>query len=78
MLKINLLKQALLKGFSESELLSVSSPRSDDKHFEVSIKSNKFKDLSLINQNRLVYSYISDLINSGVVHAVSLKLSVND
>jgi stress-induced morphogen len=78
MLKQELLKNALLAGFTESEILSIASPRGDDKHFEIKIQSSKFNQLSLLAQNRLVYSYISDLINSGEVHAVSLNLLAND
>lgn len=43
-------------------------------HFTVKIVSTKFEGLTRIARHKLVYKVIQDYIDSGVVHAVGLKL----
>lgn len=72
----NKLKKLLLDYFSsQTDEIEVSSPRSDDSHFEIVIISKKFQNLSLIQRNKLVHKIINPLFESKELHAVSLKLT---
>lgn len=71
----NKLNQALSKHFkADSDKITVLSPRGDDSHFEITIESNQFSKLSLIERNKLVHKIINPLFESKELHAVSLKL----
>jgi stress-induced morphogen len=50
------------------------APQSQNLHLKGRIKSPKFKDLSRVNKERLVYSIVDEEIKSGVIHALSLTL----
>lgn len=76
--KESVLRSKLLEVFLSSEILSIKSPRNDDKHFDITIKSKKFAGLTLISQNRLVYKAISDLISNNIIHAVTLNLIIDE
>lgn len=76
--KESILHAKLLEVFTDSEIISIKSPRNDDKHFDITIKSKKFSGLTLISQNRLVYKAISDLISNNIIHAVTLNLIVDE
>ena len=45
-----------------------------DSYCNIFIASNRFKRLSKLKCQQLVYSYISEQIASGTIHAVDLKL----
>ena len=45
-----------------------------DRYCHIFIASDKFKELSKLKCQQLVYSYISEQIASGSIHAVDLKL----
>jgi len=43
-------------------------------HFEVSVTAPAFKNLGLVDQHRLVYEALGDLMST--IHALSLRTSV--
>lgn len=45
----------------------------DGVHFVLEITSSRFKGLSLVQQHRLVYDVLGDLLQSGELHALKLK-----
>ena len=45
-----------------------------DRYCNIFIVSDTFKGLSKLKRQQLVYSYISEQIASGYIHAVDLKL----
>lgn len=65
----------LTKNLSPNSVIEIESENLCDTHLLISIKSADFTNLSKIDQNKLVYSYLSEYINSGELHAVTLKLT---
>lgn len=45
-------------------------------HFNVTVRSKKFRGKSLIEQHQLVYGALRDALKDGRVHAVELKTIV--
>ncbi|HEX3672100.1 MAG TPA: BolA/IbaG family iron-sulfur metabolism protein [Candidatus Cybelea sp.] len=45
-------------------------------HFNVTVRSKKFRGKSLIEQHQLVYGTLRDALKDGRVHAVELKTIV--
>ncbi len=50
------------------------APQNQNLHLKGKIKSPKFKGLSRVNKERLVYAIVGDEIKAGVIHALSLVL----
>jgi acid stress-induced BolA-like protein IbaG/YrbA len=44
----------------------------DGQHFEITVVSDVFKDLSKLSRQKWVYTKLASLISSGTVHAVQL------
>lgn len=42
-------------------------------HFKVAVTSDKFKGLSIIEQHKLVYAAVKDLISDGTIHALGIE-----
>ena len=53
---------------------SVIEVKLKDSYCNIFIASDKFKGLSKLKCQQLVYSYISEQIASGAIHAVDLEL----
>ena len=63
---------AIKNAFPDAEFdLSNFVPEGD--HFELKIKSSKFNGLTMINQHKLVYAALGELLKDGTVHALKLK-----
>lgn len=45
-------------------------------HFNVTVRSNRFRGKTLIEQHQLVYGALKDALKDGRVHAVELKTIV--
>ena len=45
-------------------------------HFQVSVVSSSFKDLSLVKQHQLVYGALSNEMANETIHALALNTSV--
>lgn len=50
------------------------APQNQNLHLKGKIKSPKFKGLSRVNKERLVYAIVGEEIKAGVIHALSLVL----
>ena len=55
---------------------SIEIDFSDGKHMAVTIKSRKFIDKSLLDQHKMVYEAVNDLIKEGYLHALKIKTLV--
>lgn len=66
-----ILKQ-LKKVFPDAEI-KIIIDQLDGAHVVLDINSSKFKNLSLVDQHRLVYDTLADLIKDGTIHALKLK-----
>jgi stress-induced morphogen len=62
-------------SFSDvNDEITLESPRQDDNHFSLTIKSAQFDQLTLIQRSRLVYKILDPLLASKELHAISLNL----
>ncbi len=66
--------EALKKVFDHNDIIEVIDERGDGRHYLVSVRSNLFVGKSRIDQSRLVYSALDDLIKKDHMHAVRLEL----
>ncbi len=69
---IDQIQQRLLKAFPDAET-NLNDYKHDGVHVIIEIKSSAFKNLSLVHQHQLVYKALTDLLNSGELHAIKLK-----
>ncbi len=42
-------------------------------HFQVSVTSERFNGLGLVDQHRLVYDALSDLLEDGTIHELRIR-----
>lgn len=63
----------LSKEFPNDHIEFVS-PRNDNKHFRLTIISEKFRGMPLLKRHRLVYSFLKSMLDSGEIHALNLQL----
>lgn len=54
-----------------------SSPRTGSSHFRVRITAERFRNLSLVEQHRLVYGILAEELRAGV-HALALETRAPD
>lgn len=64
--------QQLKKVFPDAEV-KIIVDQLDGAHVVLNITSAKFKNLSLVDQHRLVYDTLAEFIKDGSVHALKLK-----
>lgn len=69
--KREILQQTLEKAFPNADINLVALT-SDDDHWEVSVRSERFSGLSKIAQHRMVNDAVKDLN----IHAVSIKTMI--
>ena len=65
--------QILNKEFP-GDFIEFVSPRNDNKHFKLTIISEKFNGMPLLKRHRLVYSFLRSMLDSGEIHALNLNL----
>ena len=68
------LEDMLQEGFPHADI-KVIELASDGDHYEVHIASDRFKNLSMIAQHRLVHEVLGDCVGT-TLHALALKTSV--
>jgi len=69
------IKEKLAVSFLKADIKIFTS---DDKHFNIVILSDDFKDKSLVERQKLIYDVIGEYITTGELHAVSLKTYTYD
>ena len=62
-----------LSDFFLKSRIEVIDMTSDSNHFSVLIISDIFSDLSLIDRHKLVYSALNQYIETGEIHALTIK-----
>ena len=65
----------LNESFPSSEI-NVEDPIGDAKMFKISIKSDLFEGKSMLEQHRMVYSFLGDITNE--IHSIVLDTSVRE
>lgn len=69
---IQLITERLKSAFPDSQI-NINDYKHDGMHVVLEITSQKFNGLTLIQQHKLVYAELNDLIQSNQVHALKLK-----
>jgi stress-induced morphogen len=66
--------QALLEGaFPDADELSVVERTGGGDHFHVTVASERFDGLSLVDQHRLVYAALEAPLADGTIHELRIK-----
>ena len=66
--------QALLEGaFPDADELSVVDRTGGGDHFQVTVASERFDGLSLVDQHRLVYAALEAPLADGTIHELRIK-----
>ena len=69
------LTRFLKEKMPEAEKIQVTGEQCD---LTITIVSNLFHDKTAMKRQQLVYTYLTDLITQGAMHAVSMKLYTLD
>jgi stress-induced morphogen len=67
------LETLLRDAFPEANELSVEDRTGGGDHFQVTVASPRFTDLSLIDQHRLVNEALSEPLRDGTIHELRIK-----
>ena len=63
-----------IKSLIEQEISgSQATVTGDGSHFEVVVVSDAFEGLSMVDEQRMVYAALNEMISSGAIHALSIK-----
>jgi stress-induced morphogen len=66
--------QSLLEGaFPEATEVSVVDRTGGGDHFQVTVSSNRFDGLPLVDQHRLVYAALEAPLTDGTIHELRIK-----
>lgn len=68
-METNEIKQLIETGIPGAEV-TVSG---DGSHFDATVISETFADLSMVKKQQLVYGTLGDRITNGTIHALSIK-----
>ncbi|MCS6837944.1 MAG: BolA family transcriptional regulator [Bdellovibrionaceae bacterium] len=69
-----LIKEKIL-GLLPEALVEIKDLTGTQNHWEVSIISSQFEGLPRIQRHKLILDLFSDELKTGIIHALSLKLS---
>ncbi len=66
------LRVLLERAFPDAEELSVLDRTGTGDHFHVTLRSDRFDGLSLVEQHRLVYDALADPLADGTIHELRI------
>ena len=66
------LRVLLERAFPDAEELSVLDRTGTGDHFHVTVRSDRFDGLSLVEQHRLVYDALADPLADGTIHELRI------
>lgn len=66
------LAQLVRSGIPDAEVEVVDRTGTKD-HFNMTVRSRRFKDKTILQQHRMVYGALGGALRDGRVHAVELK-----
>jgi stress-induced morphogen len=67
------LRTLLERAFPEASDLDVVDRTGGGDHFQVSVRSDRFRGLSLVDQHRLVYDALAEPLQDGTIHELRIK-----
>ena len=69
--------QKRIQSRLEGSLVQVSDLTGEQNHYEVQVSCPSLKDLSRIEQHKLIMGIFSEELKSGEIHALSLKIQIS-
>jgi stress-induced morphogen len=66
------LKSLLEQAFPDAAELDVLDRTGGGDHFHVTVKSNRFEGMSLVDQHRLVYDALAEPLADGTIHELRI------
>jgi stress-induced morphogen len=66
------LKSLLEQAFPDADELDVLDRTGGGDHFQVTVRSNRFDGLSLLDQHRLVYDALAEPLADGTIHELRI------
>ena len=67
------LRELLVEAFPDATELSVLDRTGSGDHFQVTVASSRFQDLSLLEQHRLVNEALAAPLADGTIHELRIK-----
>lgn len=67
------LKALLGRAFPEATELEVADRTGGGDHFRVALTTSRFNGLSRIDQHRLVYAAVAELLGDGSIHELRIR-----
>ncbi|MBA2383323.1 MAG: BolA/IbaG family iron-sulfur metabolism protein [Actinobacteria bacterium] len=71
------LESLLRHAFPDASELAVVDRTGGGDHFQVTVASGRFDDLSLVEQHRLVYDALAEPLADGRIHELRIKTRAN-
>jgi stress-induced morphogen len=69
----DLLESLLRTAFPDATELQVVDRTGGGDHFQVTVASERFNDLSLLDQHRLVHDALAGPLRDGTIHELRIK-----
>ena len=69
----DLLESLLRTAFPDATELQVVDRTGGGDHFQVTVSSERFNDLSLLDQHRLVHDALAGPLRDGTIHELRIK-----
>jgi stress-induced morphogen len=70
---IDSLRADLQRAFPDAKELSVVDRTGTGDHFQVTVASERFEGLSLVDQHKLVYAALERPLADGTIHELRIK-----
>jgi stress-induced morphogen len=70
---IETLRADLERAFPDASELSVVDRTGMGDHFQVTVATERFRGLSLVEQHKLVYDALADPLRDGTIHELRIK-----
>jgi stress-induced morphogen len=70
---IEVLRAELEQAFPDADELSVVDRTGTGDHFQVTVASERFRGLSLVEQHKLVYEALDRPLTDGTIHELRIK-----
>jgi stress-induced morphogen len=67
------LRTDLQRAFPDATELSIVDRTGTGDHFQVTVASDRFRGLSLVEQHKLVYEALADRLADGTIHELRIK-----
>ena len=67
------LEHLLRQAFPDANELAVADRTGGGDHFQVTVESERFNGLSLVEQHRLVYDALAEPLADGTIHELRIR-----